>query len=408
MITCPTCAHTCKEHAISRQCLQCGTSFEDFYICHNLSCAYAQMFQPRAQECLSCQQRLQGPYSDRTISWEDSSYLVREYLGSGGMGEVYRAIEYPQRGEPREVALKFNKDILDEETFKRFQREVQVLRMLYHPNSVSVYQYGELYEQGSTGMERSAQFMVMELLLGKLLKEWIEPHQLSYRQIVQIIIPICDALQEAHAKNIVHRDVKPQNIMIKETEDGYQPKIFDFGLSKQTSYLDDRLSRSGVVIGTFRYMSPEQAQGDEVNARTDIFSLGVILFELLTKQHPFPAEHFFDLFTLHQQPLPMAEYLPPRLHGILQNALAPQPEIRFSSMTHFRDELQHWLDHPDALPANPTRHSGGSISFNRTWEQKLHWHLSPQEKIWLWSSFGGTLLLGFLLLLFHLLHNSAL
>jgi serine/threonine protein kinase len=303
-----------------------------------------QQFQVANRECSHCQRKLLGEYSGRNIPWGNAIYRIREFLGGGGMGEVYRAIEQDNAGTySRETAVKFNKNTADPEIVKRFQLEVRVLNLLQNPHNIRVYTCGELYEERAAGMEVSAQFMVMELLRGQPLNDIIKQNSLTIQQAIPIFTQVCSALSEAHQKGIIHRDLKPHNIMLQDISGEYFPKVFDFGLSRVTNSLDDRLSTTGVVMGTFRYMSPEQALGEDVDQRTDIFSIGVVLYEVLCGQHPFPAKNLFELFTLHQQAPPPIQSLPPELVGIIFKALAYEQNSRYQNIDELREHLQIYM-----------------------------------------------------------------
>lgn len=343
MIACPQCHHAHPRHLTAAQCVQCGFSFEELYLCPNHACTYHQAFQWRTRQCQACQRNLIGEYSGRTITWGHAIFRIREYVGGGGMGEVYRGIEQDHSGTyQREVAVKFNKNMMDLDIVKRFQLEVQVLSMLQNPHNIRVYTYGEMYEERATGKEVRAQFMVMELLKGLTLNELLQKGPLPPHQAIPIFVEVCGALAEAHQKDIIHRDLKPHNIMLQNVSGDYFAKVFDFGLSRLTTSMDDRLSTSGVVMGTFRYMSPEQALGEDVDHRTDIFSLGVVLYETLTGRHPFPAKNLFDLFTFHQQGPPPLDELPPELAAIVFKALAYEKAERYATTDDFRQDLQIW------------------------------------------------------------------
>ncbi len=316
-------------------------------------CTMHRQFQGANRDCSVCERRLLGEFSGLDITWGNAVYRIREFLGGGGMGEVYRAIEQDHaRTFSRESAVKFNKNMMDPDVVKRFQLEVQILNLLQNPHNIRVYNYGELYEQRATGMEVRAQFMVMELLQGQPLNEITKLGAMDPREALPIFIQVCSALSEAHQKGVIHRDLKPHNIMLQDVGGDRFAKVFDFGLSRLTTNMDDRLSTTGVVMGTFRYMSPEQALGEDVDHRTDIFSLGVVLYEILNGKHPFPAKNLFELFTLHQDGPPPME-IDPALQAIVKKSLAYEQEKRYQSVDEFRADMQLALG--DSM-------SGGSIN----------------------------------------------
>ena len=235
-------------------------------------------------------------------------YRIETVLGAGGMGKVYRALDM-RLG--RAVALKFLNGLFFADGSERLVREARAAARLDHPNICSIYEVVE---------DESRCFIVMQYVEGETLATRIARTPIDVREALEIASQIADALGEAHAKGIVHRDVKPQNIMI--TPRG-QAKVLDFGLAK--SVTTDRrfnmkskrrsdVTETGLVAGTVAYMSPEQARGQELDARTDLFSLAVVLFELLAGRRPFIGRT--DLETLqmviHEAPLPLNEELPRR------------------------------------------------------------------------------------------------
>src|SRR6202030_3077482 len=265
----------------------------------------------------------------RTIS----HYSVLEHLGGGGMGVVYKARD-TRLG--RSVALKFLPDDIsqDAQAIERFRREARAASSLNHPNICTIYDVGEF---------EGRPFIAMELLEGQTLKYRISGKPIAISELLDIVIQIVDGLAAAHAKGIVHRDIKPANIFLVERGPA---KILDFGLAKFAEYrqpggessgelstptyrhvLDDGLITSpGSSIGTVAYMSPEQARGQELDARTDLFSLGVVLYELATGVVPFGGSAIALIFDgiLNSSALPARKLnsnLPLGLENILAKAL---------------------------------------------------------------------------------------
>ena len=215
-------------------------------------------------------------------------YQIESAIGKGGMGQVFRARD-TRLG--RAVALKFLPDgtIASAETLERFRREAQAISALNHPNVCTVYDIGE---------QRDRPYLVMELLEGRTLKERIAAQPFSNEELLSIATAILDGLDAAHGCGMVHRDIKPANIF--QTRQG-TVKIVDFGLAKAaagsalgTPVLDDSLTRPGTTVGTVSYMSPEQARGMAVDARSDLFSCGVVLYEMATRALPFVGDGWAD------------------------------------------------------------------------------------------------------------------
>jgi len=251
-----------------------------------------------------------------------SHYRIIERIGAGGMGEVYAANDTHLK---RKVALKFlaPQFALDEEFKDRFKREAQAAAQLNHQNVVTIYEVGE-YDGGP--------FLAMEYVAGQSLSAVIRGSEVPLDTIVDIAVQICEGVKEAHKAGIVHRDLKPENI--KMTEDG-RIKILDFGLAKKLGA--DSVDEKGRIEGTLYYMSPEQVSGGELSVSTDIFSYGVVLYELLTGQRPFSGRSSANVIysILHEDPVPPCD-LNPDLPGwanvILLKLLSKSPEDRFRDM----------------------------------------------------------------------------
>ena len=266
------------------------------------------------------------------------SYQVLSLLGAGGMGEVYQAHD-TKLG--RKVAIKVLPPafVHDPERLSRFQREAKLASSLNHPHIVTVYDVGE-YE--------GRQYLVTEFIDGGTLKDWARTEKRTWRQVVELLTGVADGLAVAHQAGILHRDIKPQNILI--TKSGYA-KLADFGLAKQaggTAEDDTVLTLSagqtqpGMLLGTVAYMSPEQASGQPLDARSDIFSFGVVLYEMLAGYRPFRGSTHLETLQLilHHPPQPLGKEIPPALQKVVEKALKKDPSDRYQSMREMVVDLR--------------------------------------------------------------------
>ncbi len=266
-----------------------------------------------------------------------SHYRILEKLGGGGMGVVYKA-EDSRLG--RHVALKFLPDKLadDRQPLERFQREARAASALNHPNICAIHDIGE---------HENRPFIVMEMLEGQTLKYRIEDKPLDTDEVLELGIQMVGALDAAHTKSIVHRDIKPANIFITTLG---QAKVLDFGLAKSITAADSDgvtqdLTESGALIGTVDYMSPEQAIGQPLDHRTDIFSFGVVLYEMATGRHPFRGSSPTDTLAsiIKQTPTSLARYAqdaPGELGRIIEKTLAKAPDERYQTARGLNVDLR--------------------------------------------------------------------
>lgn len=275
-------------------------------------------------------------------------YKVEGLLGAGGMGEVYLAYDSVLN---RKFALKIlpAEFVADNERLKRFQREAQTVSALNHPNIVTIYDVGSFED---------VHFIAAEYIEGKTVRTLID-EGLKLNDTLSIISQTAEALAAAHKNGIVHRDIKPENIMVRP--DGYV-KILDFGLAKliqdkhPTNEQSALKTQKGVVMGTLAYMSPEQATGDKVDHRTDIWSLGVVLYEMLTGKKPFKADDkrvaYNAILSMDPQPVSSVDSaLPPLFDPILVKFLEKDPEMRYQTASDFRADLKRLKRELDSSPS---------------------------------------------------------
>lgn len=275
------------------------------------------------------------PRADEARARRIGRYLITGHIGKGGMGMVYRGLD---EGLEREVAVKTltTEGAFDADSRRRFEVEAKAAAHLQHPNIVIVYELGEALDRP---------FIAMELLPGTDLEALLRSgEELLLAEKLEVVIQVCRGLGYAHDRGIVHRDMKPSNIRI--LDDG-TAKIVDFGIAKLGG---THLTRTGMIVGTVHYMSPEQVRGGELDGRSDVFSLGVILYELLAGERPFrgegPTQVLYKIVAEPAPPLDLSKLgeVGPRLQAVVDRALAKNREERYPRADDLADELQAVLD----------------------------------------------------------------
>jgi eukaryotic-like serine/threonine-protein kinase len=281
---------------------------------------------------------------------ENGEYRVLERIGVGGMGSVYKA-EQPSMNRLVAIKVLHPRFATRDDLVSRFRREARAMSQLSHPNTARVYKFGQLAD-GSA-------YFVMDYMEGTNLAHVVRADgPMEPDRALNIMIQVCAALEEAHRAGIIHRDLKPENIFL--TQQGGTadfPKVLDFGLAKVSEKQMGRgsmmLTQQGMIFGTPEFMSPEQSQGDTLDRRSDIYSLGLIAYELLTGKLPFDAEKPLDIMRAHvqEEPIPLNKRTPDRrfpleLEAAIGKAIARHREDRHDSAADFARALRRCLKHP--------------------------------------------------------------
>ncbi len=315
---------------------------------------------PNAQFCASCGAQVTvhepegDPYVGRVFA---QKYRVEQLLGEGGMGRVYRAV---QLSLDKIVCLKVLRRELaaDPATQARFQREARAASRLNHPNSIQVMDFG--------AAEGGELYLAMEYIAGRDLQQLLAAEfPLAESRVCHLMAQVLDALAEAHAQHVIHRDLKPENIMVCEHRgDPNYVKVLDFGIAKiQDNDTQPKLTRAGLVCGTPEYMSPEQARGLELDARSDLYSAGVILYQLTAGCLPFNADSPIGFVTAHlnEKPLPPSQRRPgisPAMQSLILRTLSKNRDDRPPSAKAMWSELLAIEKGEEPEPATEIRGSG--------------------------------------------------
>ncbi|HEY9786872.1 MAG TPA: serine/threonine-protein kinase [Candidatus Obscuribacterales bacterium] len=323
---------------LRRQCLSCKRNFDE-----------------AATLCDECDMPLATVLIDSLVGTVlNGRYTIQSELGHGGMGIVYGGV---QRGLDRKVAIKLLLSNIrqDEIAVKRFEAEAKALSQLNHPNIVSIFDF-DVSELGLP-------FIVMEFLEGRSLHDLLsQKGTLTAGEAVPLFMQLCDALGHAHRRRLVHRDLKPSNVMLVEDDGGMErPVLVDFGIAKmfsQAGAIADRLTRSGEVFGSPLYMSPEQCMGQAMDQRSDVYSLGCMMYGVLSGKTPFEGRGFLQVVFSHVndavaplRTVAPARDIPESIEAIVMKAVSKNSEDRYQSMFELKHDLQAW----DKLHASDIR-----------------------------------------------------
>lgn len=358
MMTCPQCQHNLRDNAIF--CDSCGFSIVSFD-------------SPTVQTTLSDMPETLVDYDPLLGAILDSKYEIVERLGQGGVGTVYRA-RRTNIGDEVAVKVLQQKFVVDAIALERFRREARAAAMLRHPNIVAIYDFGEA--RGSN----APAFIVMELVEGESIRDILKREsKLELKRAIALMLEVCAGVGAAHRRNIVHRDIKPDNIIVLSVTDDNQyekAKVVDFGIAKLSGLTNGHtLTQTGALFGTPYYMSPEQCRGEPLDSRADVYSLGAMLYEMLSGVPPFIANNLADLVAQHLHelppPFPAELNISNELEIIYQRAMSKDPTARQADATIFARELQifieeHWRkgkgtfnhtdNRPSLLPTKSTRY----------------------------------------------------
>ncbi len=326
-MNCPSCRKALHEDA--RFCTHCGLSTNPIQ---------AETTDTSRQETLKYQQPA-DPFAGRVL---DSKYELIERLGEGGMGTVYRARRL-HIGDEVAVKLLHADLVVEPEAVERFRREARSAAMISHSNIVSIYDFSDAQAPGAPA------YIVMELVRGVSLRSLLKSAgRLAPERAVSLMRDICAGVGMAHRQGVVHRDLKPDNVIIAPaSHDGESEtaKVVDFGIAKlRDMAAESGLTQPGVVVGTIYYMSPEQCRGEELDARADVYSLGAMLYEMVTGVPPFQAGNLVGLISKHLMeapaPFPVELGIPSRLAATCFRALDKDPNKRLADALELRRELQ--------------------------------------------------------------------
>lgn len=327
---CPSCGSSGAEGM--KFCVNCGTQMSGFV--DTMRPGPTGSSAQQATAVLSYSNGLAGVLVGRTI---EKKYRLDSLLGTGGMGAVYEATRL-HIGDTVAVKILHPDQGTDPHAAERFRREAQIAARLKHPNAVSIYDFGVSVD--------GLMYLVMELVEGFSLRKIIKQQgPLSIDAVAEVTAQVCAALDEAHGRNIIHRDIKPDNIIFNSTNSGLRVKVLDFGIAKLRDLAASNLTQTGSVMGTPHYMSPEQCMGEELDSRSDIYSLGVVLYEILCGVTPFHSPTPSAVVVQHvtQAPAPLRSLnisIPPAVEAVVLHALEKRREARPQTAAALAQEMR--------------------------------------------------------------------
>jgi serine/threonine protein kinase len=349
-------------------CTRCGSSANNKRFCTQCGFELKKSApQVDTAESITYQKTLrefpQGQPADHLVGRTiDHRYFLESRIGGGGMGAVYRAKRL-HIGDMAAVKILNPEHSADSKAVERFHREAKIGASLKHPNAVMVYDFGV--------SDDKLIYFAMELVEGKDLRSIImQSGQISQSEAADIIIQVCAVLDEAHRKNVVHRDLKPENILVYSTPTGRRVKVLDFGIAALRNLTVDKLTQAGGIVGTPHYMSPEQCMGEEVDGRSDIYSLGIILYEMLAGIAPFDSKTPTAIVVQHvnNTPPPLRELnpnVPPQVEAVVMRALKKRPDERPQTASAMAQEIltaihipQTIVNDQNAVAEQPSEMSG--------------------------------------------------
>lgn len=375
-MNCPSCQHVLRDG--EPFCPNCGTSIAPTANPFNTPTVHSQTLASLDAR------HVDDPLIGQTL---DGKYQLVGRIGEGGMGTVYRA-RRTHIGDDVAVKVLLPRYVSDQSTLERFRREAQAAARLRHPGIVAIYDFGEARTEN--GLDVPA-YIVMELIEGVPLRQIIrEEVRLAPTRVVNLMADVCAGVGAAHRRHIVHRDLKPDNIIVlpfDEDQGRETAKVVDFGIAKLRDLADGKtLTQTGAVMGTPYYMSPEQCRGDQLDERSDVYSLGALLYEMLAGAPPFTAETLTGVVTKHlfeiPSPLPANLNIAPALEAVVMRSLAKSPDSRQQDAGKLGQELRESLSGgtlaqsgadlkpPDASESG-TEFSGIAAETNRTSEARV-------------------------------------